>query len=340
MIEEPRIQGFKKSEFTNATPDRVFGTADVQIEDLPNGVRLYLREKAVDLGDKKVSINVYRLKDDGGTKQKRVWCGRMKLNRVPQDDEIAELFGGGLYVWILKWTGADGKEAGIISEPIEVDEESGRALHEAWKQRQAPAASTPAGPAVAPPQSNGVDIAGILQIMAATEEKTIASMERMAAIFQGQKQETPAEILKSAYTGAAEMISKAVESNMAMANTVRKAQVAQVVRELEPPEDEEDDDPAPETAGPQVPAFLRPFVPMLEKGLSRLLEGGPIGAATKALVLSDDEFKAVLNDPDKWSQVVSYIESKYGSEKTTRALDILLNRRPKAAAGAKKGKGK
>lgn len=339
MIDE-KIQGFKKSEFANATPDRVFGTADVQMEDLPNGVRLYLREKAVDLVDKKVTLNVYRLVDDGGMKFKRVWCGRMKINRVPQDDEIAELFGGGRYIWILKWTDAAGKESGIISEPIEIDDESGRALHEAWKQRQAPAASTPAGPAVAPPQAApGIDIAGILQIMAATEEKTIASMERMAAIFQGQKSEGPAEILKSAYAGASEMMAKAVENTMALTRTVNKAQVAQVARELEPPDDDPEEDET--TGAPGVPAFLLPFWPYIEKGLGSLVKGGPAAAAVKTLILSSEEWQDIFKDKDKWGQAVSAMEQNFGTDRTKRALDILLNRREESAgktAGKKKGK--
>lgn len=340
MIDEKPIQGFKKSEFVNATPDKVFGTADVQMEDLPSGVRLYLREKAVDLGTKKVSVNVYRLVEDGGIKQKRIFCGRMKIGRTPEDDEIAEQFGGGKYVWILKWQGADGKDAGIISEPIDVDEESGRAMHEAWKQRQAPAASIPAAPVAAPAApAPGIDIAGILSIMAATEEKTIASMERMAAIFQGQKQEGPAEILKSAYAGASEMMAKAVENTMAMTRTVHKAQATQLARELEPPELEDDED---EPAGtPGVPAWLAPFWPHIESGLGSLLKGGPVGSAVKTLIVSSDEWKAIFQDKERWGQAVSAMEQNFGTERTKRALDILLNRRDdKPAKGTGKAKGK
>ncbi|HEX6827186.1 MAG TPA: hypothetical protein VF077_12785 [Nitrospiraceae bacterium] len=338
MIDEKPIQGFKKSEYT--TPDKLFGTADVQMEDLPNGVRLYLREKAVDLGTKKVSVLVYRLVDDGGNKLKRIFCGRMKINRTPEDDEIAEQFGGGKYIWILKWQAADGKDQGIISEPIDVDDESGRAMHEAWKQRQAPAASTPAAPVAAPAaQAGGVDIAGILAIMAATEEKTIAGMERMAAIFQGQKSEGPAEILKSAYAGASEMMAKAVENTMALTRTVSKAQVKQVERELEPPDDgEEEGDP---DGMPGVPAWLAGFWPHIEKGLGTLLKGGPVGSAVKTLILSSDEWQEIFKDKDKWGQAVSAMEQNFGTDRTKRALDILLNRREESAAKStakKKGK--
>lgn len=340
MIDDKPVQGFKKSEFTNATPDRVFGTADISMDDLPDGVRLYLREKSVDLGNKKVTVNVYRLVDEGGIKQKRVWCGRMKSGRKPEDDEIAEQFGGGKYIWILKWADAAGKEAGIISEPIDIDDESGRAMHEAWKQRQAPAVSTPAALVAAPAApAGGIDIKGILDIMAATEEKTIASMERMAAIFQGQKQEGPAEILKSAYAGASEMMAKAVENTMAMTRTVHKANAAQLARELEPQEPDDDDDP--EAGGvPGVPAWLAPFWPHIENGLGSLLKGGPVGSAVKTLILSSDEWKEIFKDKERWGMAVAAMEQNFGTERTKRALDILLNRRDDVAGKKAKGKGK
>lgn len=328
------IQGFKRSEFAAATPEKVFGTNEVSMEDLPGGVRLYLREKAVDLGTKKVLVNVYRLVDDGGTKIKRVWVGRMKANRKPEDEEIAEQFGGGSYVWILKWNAPDGQECGIISEPIEIDMETGRAAHEAYRRRQgaesAPAAMPAAAPAPAA-QASGFsgDAAALLKIMDAAEERTLARMERIAAMFQGRQGDTPAEILKSAYQGASDMMQAAVKTNLDMAKSVSKA------RELIPAPAAPAPEPEPEPEGPSLPAWLEPFMPQIEKGLEKLLGGGPAASAVKTLILSSDEWREMFNDPEKWGQFVSAAEMNFGSDRTRRALDILLNRRD-----GKQGKGK
>jgi hypothetical protein len=337
MNEEKGIQGFKKSEFATATPERVFGSADVRIEDLPQGVRLYLREKSVDLGSKKVLVNVYRLLDDGGLKNKRIWVGRMKANRKPEDEEIAEQFGGGSYIWILKWTAPDGQECGIVSETIEIDEEFGRAAHEGWKRRQVGADSTPVGlpaavPAAPPAVAGGLDMVGMLKLLEAAEEKSLARFERMAAIFQGGRSDTPAEVLQSAYKGASEMMQKAVETNLSMAKAVnRQNQLALTSGDPEPAE------PAggAEPAGPQMPAWLEPFMPHIEKGIGKLLEGGPMGNAVKTLILSSEEWQEIFQDKDKFGQAVAAMESNFGSDRTRRALDILLNRRD-----TKKGKGK
>ena len=327
-MSEKGIQGIKASEFANATPERVFG-ADVHLEELPDGVRLYLKEKAIDLTNKKVLVNVYKLVDDGGLKNKRVWVGKFS-NRKPDEDEIAAQFGGGSFIWIMKWVSALGQESGIVSEPVEIDEDMGRAAHEAWKRRQ-PSAEPAALPALAAPAAAPFDAAMLFKVVEATEEKSLARFERMAAIFRGERTETPAEVLKDAYKGASEMMRQAVETNMAMAKSVNKKNL----QSLSEPEPEPAGDP--EDAGgdvPGLPAWLAPFMPHLEKHLGSLLGGGPVGSAVKTLILSSDEWAEIFADKDKFGQAVAAMERHFGSEKTTKAIDILLNRRD----AKKKGK--
>ncbi len=340
MADEKGLAGFKKSEFVD--PARVLGD-DVRAEDLPSGVRAYMREKSLNLGGKKAIINAYRLVDEGGLKYRRQWSAKLDDNRVPEDFEIAERCGGGKFIWIMKWEGQDGRESGIVSETIDIDEASGRAMHEAWKRRQAPADSIPAGSSAAVPAApaappGAFDLANILSIMTASEEKTLRMMERMAAITSGQRSDTPAEVLKSAYEGASDIMSKAVETNLQMVNAVRKNQVARMEREAK------EDDPAPADDGegedgPQMPAWLAPFIPQIKPWLEKLLAGGPLGAAAKTLILSSEEWKGIFNDPERWGQAVSAMEREFGTERTSGALDVLLNRR-KDKPKAQKGKGR
>lgn len=335
MNDEKGITGFKKSEFANATPERVFGSSDVRVEELPEGIRLYLREKRVDLGNKQLLINVYRLVDTGGFKFKKKWCAKF-VNHKPEDSDIAEQCGPGSFVWVGKWLNELNEEVGIISETIEIDEESGRAAHEAWLRKQSGgAASTPApavGPAPAATSTFGGDALALLKIMEAAEEKTLSRIERIAQIFQGQKSETPAEVLQSAYKGASEMMLRAVETNHAMAKSVNRANQLALNAPATPAAEEMED---PEPEGPKMPSWLEPFMPHIEKGIGKLLEGGPLGSAVKTLILSSDEWQEIFNDKEKWGQAVSAMEQHFGSEQTRKALDILLNRREKA-----KGRGK
>ncbi len=331
---ERGLQGFKQSEFLGATPEKVFGS-DVRLEELPDGVRLFLREKRVDINGKKVVVNVYKVVNDGGLKDKRVWVCKFE-NRKPEDHEIAERCGGGEFIWIMKWIGADGQERGILSERIDIDEALGRATQEEWKRRNtAPAGSPPPGSVAAPAPSNQLDMMGILQIMDRAEEKTLARIERIAGIFRGNQNESAGAVLQEAYKGANEMMMKAVETNIKMAKASATAVQEQMRQASLPVATEEDEELPPE--GPKMPSWLEPFFPYIEQGLSKLLQGGPVAAAVKTMILSSEQWKEIFNDPEKWGQAVAAMEQHFGSEHTKKALDMLLNRRDEKAGSKKKG---
>jgi len=87
------------------------------------------------------------------------------------------------------------------------------------------------------------------------------------------------------------------------------------------------DDDGAEEIGYKMPPWLEPFMPHFERGLEKLLGGGPAGAAVKTLILTSDELAGIFNDPEKWAQAVAAMEVKFGSEKTKAAMNVLLNKR-------------
>lgn len=327
---EKGVQGFKRGDFTD-DKEKVFGEG-IRPE-LPEGVRLYLREKSIDLSTKTISVNVYRLVDDGGIKNRRLWVGKWG-NRLPEDGEIAQRFGGGSFIWIAKWKNPDGAEAGLMSEQIDIDPELGeRARLEAEGKGKA-AASGPA--TAAPPHSvpEQLTVAGVLQLMAAAEEKSLTMFERIARVMSGQRQETPAEVLNGAYRGASEMMQKAFETNLRMVDDHRK--VAGKMLTMDPPKI----DPEPEELDDQdpTPAWLRPFIDAAAPYLEKLLAGGPLGAAVKTLILSDQQWNEIISDPERWAEAVGALERNFGSEKTRKAIEILRPSRsskPQAKKGRK-----
>jgi hypothetical protein len=332
MNEGAGIQGFKKSDFV--APEQVLGEG-FSADDLPPGVRGYIRERAAWPKQLAQSIaRVYRLESDGGIKEKKVYVGKI-LNRLPEEDEIAEQFGPGSYIWIMKFPAADGKEAGLMSDRIEIDEEQGRAAHQAWKRRQGTAESTPAAsPAAAPapfPVASQMGAADILQIMVQAEDRAWARMERMAAIMKSDRPDNPADVLKTAYEGASAMMQKAVETNLGMVKAVQDRGKKEMQRELSDADDQAGEgDGEEEAAIPGVPEWLAPFIPQIKPWLEKLLSGGPAGAAVKTLILSSDQWREVFQDKDKWEQAVGAMRLEFGEERTERALNILLNRRPPA----------
>lgn len=332
---ERGLQGFKQSEFLGATPEKVFGS-DVRLEELPDGVRLFLREKRIDLSGKKVVVNVYRIVNDGGLKDRRVWVCKFD-NRKPEDHEIAERCGGGSFIWMMKWLGVDSQERGILSEQIEIDEELGRAIHEEWKRRNvAPVGSPPSGSIAAPAPSAQTDMLAFMQMMDRAEEKTLARIERIAGIFRGNQNENAGTVLQEAYKGANEMMMKAVQTNIQMAKASASAVQEQMRQATLPAPIDEDEELPPE--GPKMPSWLEPFFPYIESGLSKLLQGGPVAAAVKTMILSSEQWKEIFNDPEKWGQAVAAMEQHFGSDQTKKALDMLLNRRDDKAGSKRKGK--
>lgn len=344
MSEKEGIAGFKKSDFVGATPEAVFGS-DVRLEELPDGIRLYIKEKAIDLGVREMIVNVYRLVDEGGLKRRRKWAAKFE-NRIPREDEVAERCGGGFYIWIAKFhSKVDGQERGIMSEEFEIDEALGAAAHEAWKRRQlvsSPASEvSSAAPAPArhqPAAGAPLDAMGLLAIMDAAEEKTLARMERMASMFKSTQ--TPADILSEAYKSSSEMMQKSVEMNMQVIRKVSNAQVKQI-EDAAAGDDDAGGGEGGDGGEVPLPPWLKMIWPHLEAGIEKLLGGGPMGAAIKSLVISSDQWKEIMNDNEKWGQFVAAAEMQFGSDRTGRALDILLNRpKDKEAKKPQKGKGK
>lgn len=349
--DEKMIQGFKREDFRNATPDRVFGEgAGVTAEAIPEGVRLFLKNKSVDLDTKTLIVRVYRIFDAGGLKERKELAAKVE-NVIPEEEHIAEMCGPGSYIRIARWKTPSGVEGGIMTDPIYIGEDW-RPVHEAWKRKQAGGPdSIPATPASVPQAAASPlgSIESILALMAASEQKTLTMVERIMALSHNSKQsDAPADVLAQAYKGANEMIMSSVRMAQGMAKTV----VDKTREDLERNEgiDDDDDDEGAEAGGASdpTPDWLKPFMPKVKEYLGTLLAGGPMGSAVKTLIVSSEQWKEIFSDPEKFAEATTAMEAEFGSERTAAALDVLLNRRKKKPAApaappaksSKKGKGR
>jgi len=339
-VPDEAVQGFKKSDYVGA--DKVLGQ-DVRIEELPDGIKFYLKGQAVNLSEKRILVKLYELVKEGdGLKLRRDFLEKF-MNRIPEEDEIALRYGPSEegYIWIAKWRDQAG-EKGIISETIRVSEKWRARYEEAQRKARGetvPSATPQAASAPAPSSFGPMDM---IKFMQDGEDRAIRNMKMMAEIFNGNKRESPADVLKDAYAGAVEIMQRATETNLDMVKRVKntsaknmEAEAAAAAATLVPVDDDDDDETTAGDPMAGVPAFIRPFLPQLEQWLGTLIGGGPMGAAVKTLIVSSEQWKEIFNDPDKFGQAVSAMEMKFGSERTEKAMDILLNRRAKG-----KGKGK
>lgn len=333
-IPEEGIMGFKRGDFT--TPDKVLGQ-DVRIDELPEGIRFFIRGQAINLNEKRIVVNLYELvREDGGAKLRKDFVEKF-INRIPDEEEIALKYGPSEegYMWIAKWRSPAGDEKGVMSDTIRVSEKW-RARHEEAQRKARGADTLPASPSPAAPAS-GFGPLEMMKLLQEGEDRAFRNMERMAAVFRGHREESPAAVLKEAYEGATMIMQKAVETNLDMAKRVQKVSAR---RMEEDGEGGDDGQAGAQYAEPDpmegVPAFIRPFLPQLETWLGTLIGGGPMGAAVKTLILSSEQWKEIFGDKEKFGLAVAAMEQHFGSERTQKAMDILLNRR----ASSGKGKGK
>lgn len=336
------IRGFKNSEFVE--PEQVVG-ADIRIEELPNGIKFYLKGQAVDLDSKRITCRLYELISvEGGAKLRKDPIEKF-INQIPDDEYIALTYGPNDrekgsegYMWTAQWKSVGGDDKGIMSETIVISEKW-RARYEAAQRKaraavESPLAMAPAAPAPQA-QGGGMDFVQMMALIREGEDRAIKNMERVSAMFK--QNETPVAVMEKMWDSVGKVMERAMDTNL---NAVRK--VSEAASRAMEPEPEVDDDEGEDQASASapasgIPAWLLPFLPKIEQGLSSLLGGGPIGAAVKTLIVSSDDWKMIFNDPEKFAQATEAMKLHFGEEKTKKALDMLLSRRPEKAA---KGKGK
>lgn len=337
------IQGIQKKDFI--PPKEALGR-DVPAAELPDGIRFYIKGRPVVIDGEKVTVNIYRL-EDGAKKQRKINVGMLE-GRPPEDDEIALWYGPGDYCWIAKWVPiAGGEPRHMLSDVVNVGE-SWLLQHLEYKAKQeakiralsggqvAPAFPPAAAPAAAPAglESMGEQLALIFGLM-----------ERMASIVKSVAGPSPAEAMAQGWANMSKMGETMFKAQMdglkEAGERIRQLQLAPP----EPPGDDDDDD-APEpgplagAAESPIPAWMQPFMPLVEGVIKKLIGGGPEAAEAKQAITSSDWFKMIFSDPDKWGQAVSALEMMHGTEATQKALDVLLNRRkPPAAPAVPAGKG-
>lgn len=323
------IEGIKGSEYKDLSevlPD------NVRADTLPEGVRAYIKERGLVIPGAQLTVSIYRLLD-GGTKGRRSWVGNYEGgDRLPEPLNVCQVAGAGDFFWMAKWDGPQGKENGLVSDVIRIeDTAANRAIHDAYQAKLA-AKSAPAGlpvaAAPAPASGMGIGVEGILAIIAAAEEKSLKTFERIMALAKPAEQ--PMDILKGTYKASMDMMKEASDMTVNAYRSVTSKAKAEMNKE---PADEGDGEAAPESFGD----VIKTFIPEIKLYLDKLIGGGPVGHAVKTLVLGSDEWKEIFQDKEKMGIAIAAMEQEFGSEKTEKAMQILLNKREDKAA-AKKGK--
>lgn len=310
MSDDVQIKGLKKSDFKG--PDEFFGEGKAP-DNLPESIRLYIRGKQVDMRGKDLRINVYRLVAGLGTKERKDWVGEVQGPNVPDDRDIALRFGPGRYVWIAKWMDPVDGEKGLVSDEVHVAEDA-REAHLAWKAQNA-GISAPGVPgkeaAMISPAAGALnDPLAVLRLVQLGEDRALDNLERMQKILAGRPSQAIEGPQADAHKKAMRIIDEALEY---------KAKAIEAAKPAPPAKEEE-----------VIPPFLKPFMPLIEKNLDKLLGGGAVAEGIKEVVLSTEEFAAIMANPQQMEEMMKALQLRFGPEKAERALRALLDDSPKA----------
>jgi hypothetical protein len=185
---------------------------------------------------------------------------------------------------------------------------------------------------------------GFLAIQASERKNTMEMVTTIIALTKGaEPKDSAGGVLQDAYEKSAEMLREAAQMSI---DTIKKTgkRALKAAEDMDDADDMVDDG---EGEGEQalsgasdnpIPSWLQPYLDQVKPWLENLLGGGPTGAAVKTLILSTDEWKKIFQDKEKFGQAIAGMEQEFGSERTQKALDILLNRRAeKKKPAAKKG---
>lgn len=337
---EEGIVGVKKSEYRD--PAEILG-APLSEGDLPSDVKFFLKQKKSAPGGVQKVVTLYELIREPGALKLRMDPLEKYQNRIPEDTEVALEFGPSPegYKWIAKWEDDRGNIVGVESDIIRVSEKW-RERHDAHKRRrktEAESSAMPAAvsaPAGAPAQ--GMSARDLLELMNAGRRSALEDMERMASLMKATQSETPASVMEKMWDSMGGVMEKFMESQMSIVKRVKESSLKAMDRADAELDGDEGDDEAEAAAaaegGPAsgIPAFLEPFLPKIQEYLGTLLGGGPVGAAVKTVILSTKEWKEIFADKEKFGQAQEAMISEFGEDKTRKALDILLNRRPEKKA--------
>lgn len=264
---------------------------------LPEGVSFYMREMAeLDAIESQNDVRwyLYRVKKvTGSSKEKLAYVCRCEAR--PEPDWIQETYGAGTYRWNAKWKNITGEEVGCYSQSIMIDD------------------------FVKPVESSQVAKNDSGHAVLSSLEFSFSLMDRLTAMAKnmaGIQPQQPAQNVAAGFDTIERLQAKMAESYERMIESQLKQQekLALAKPEKNMPTNTETD---------EIPSWLKPAMPLVEKAFNALAGGGFKAEMAKEAVLDDAEFVRVFNDPEKWQMVIRALVSIHGETKVAKALDVL-----------------
>lgn len=295
-------KGMKSEDFVSL--DKLIGDEAESVGGMPQSVHFYIKEQLAFLYKRNAKFSIYRIEKNPG-EQKETLAFLEDLSDIPEEEYLKSKYGGGRYRWIARWTEEDGRK-GVLSEPISIANDF-RVRPESMggaPQFQAPATVS------APSNTSNVD----------PYELSLRMFDRMGAMMERliPKRESGLELVDRLAEKLAMMSMKQYERDLKLGENVKKT----LIESVKAQEDFDEEKPSSEIA---IPAWLKPFVPVIQEAIPALLGGGLTGKFAKTALLGSDDFTQIMQDPERWNELLKAISGMYpdGAEKVMKIVEIL-----------------
>jgi hypothetical protein len=294
-----------------------------EVKDAPANISAFIRRVrgpgSVDGG----ITHVYRVVRGIGQKVRRESVGRAPSGLEVDEDYLGHNFGPGEYSTTTEWIEGNGRK-GLQVDNIFIAEDW-RDAYNAFQAQKRLAIKRDA-PELAVGVASPANQDPIEYIT-----KTAAAVIPLVEMFKSlmPKQESVSAVMAELQKAQVAMFRESLADMVKM----RREMLAQVQATIIPPrlpnpDDDDDPEELPANTGSfmdsiPVPAWLRPFLPDIARGISMLLSGGVKANIAKTAILCDDDIKAIMADPVKWDETVKALSQIHGSEKVQAALATL-----------------
>lgn len=298
-----------------------------EAREAPSNISAFIRRVRGPAGNSGATTHCYRVVRGVGQKVRRESVGRAPEGVDVDEDFLGFNFGPGEYSTTTEWNEGSGRK-GIQVDNIFIAEDW-RPMYEQYQAQKRQAIKKEIGEAAPGVVSAAPDP---LEYLAKTATTLLPLVEMFRSLMP--KQESASTIVAELQKAQIAMFKESMSDMLKM----RREFMTQIQAQIAPSEDDEEidlNDDELQTQGeasqggfmesimPTVPAWLRPYLPDIAKGILMLLSGGVKASLAKSAILSDEDIKLIMADPVKWDETVKTLSRIHGADKVQKALAAL-----------------
>jgi len=287
---------------------------EIPIPGLPEGLRAFIKDRGIPLGQD-FTAYLYRLKKEPGQTKFRRYYKEKMLNEYYEGEHdeqyIKEIYGGGAFQVTYVWKMPDGKESGITMEPIYID---------GPPKEDIVSSSTPRASEAQEPTSRASSaVPGLMG-----SPFNIENLLKLVPLITAAKELLSGIIPKPDYSLIEKVQSSQLKALERFGTQLQKMQMDSFKSKIEQLEQIETEADNMRESNFEWPDWLKPFSEIIEKYAGKLLGNNPLMNALKKTLVKSKVFQDNWNNEERRAEAVKALTSYLGEE-TAEALEQMFD---------------